>query len=602
MNKFLHLPLAALLLSPLAVLSVRAGTIATNCLNDSPDCPWKIRRWDERYPFIFLSYAGDWNNTKYQRVAQECKEQRLLTPTWQDPAFHHPVESKATEWGHREKPEGATRRECYEWMKKAYMDMIAPAVKARKPFYSLTSQSFFSVYGALWGCDMVGLEPGQNCNAMQAKMAFLRGGARQNGKPMYVQPSQWYRGTTPIYMAGVDDTFAHSFDKVAALKIYNEQKRLRTLNGGHSASLLSRMWYAAWLSGAAVVCPEACQENFFCGDEKENAKSPPDQRIPLSPLGRRAQKFVELTEKHPDRGIPYTPFALLLDQYCGFNGFQLTQPRPWNVMTPHLEDREISLFLDTIFPKSMMLDLITGMDDEPEERRLVRSPYGDTFDVLLSNTRQDLLNGYPAVICLGEHEFLPETVEILRSYLAAGGRLFLTHAHAAQLGERLDNLKRAGRLELFGLTQAEIPPQVDVKRWFTTPYWGTNAVIRAARKQGLELLPYEKHFVAEATRLMDGLCEEYLPVRVTGDVEFTLNWRSTGWIVGLINNEGVTKGPLTPVMIDNSKTQTVTIKLKQGPLRSAHEWCANKDLPVSEDSATLTVPPGEVRIAELVSK
>jgi len=37
---------------------------------------------------------------------------------------------------------------------------------------------------------MIGLETGENIIAMQAQIAFLRGAARQNDLPFYIQPSQ----------------------------------------------------------------------------------------------------------------------------------------------------------------------------------------------------------------------------------------------------------------------------------------------------------------------------------------------------------------------------------------------------------------------------
>jgi len=133
---------------------------------------------------------------------------------------------------------------------------------------------------------------------------------------------------------------------------------------------------------------------------------------------------MRIVDNHNDVGIPYTPYAIMLDEFCGFNGFPLTQPRAWNVLNPTLGDREISLFLDTIFPKSMYLDFMPGVDVEQADRRLVSSPYGDSFDTLLSNAPQDIINSYPIIICLGDHEFLPDTVDKLISYVRSGGKLY----------------------------------------------------------------------------------------------------------------------------------------------------------------------------------
>ena len=48
--------------------------------------------------------------------------------------------------------------------------------------------TWYSSHAAQWGTAMIGLETGEKIIAMQAQIAFLRGAARQNDKPFYVQP------------------------------------------------------------------------------------------------------------------------------------------------------------------------------------------------------------------------------------------------------------------------------------------------------------------------------------------------------------------------------------------------------------------------------
>jgi len=566
------------------------------------DGHWRIRNW-QRYPFIFLSYGGSWSNN-YKRAAHECFVQKLLTPTWKDPNFQHPIESSATEWGWNLRPECETRKQCYEWFREIYLDKTEKRahshlpIPENAPFYSVTGHSWFSVYGAQWGCDMIGLETGENIIAMQAQIAFLRGAARQNGKPFYVQPSQWYGGTIPLFTEGEDEYTPHELDKEKVLAGI-KSGGIAIPNGGHSPSLLSRMWYVAWLSGAAIVCPENCQANFFTGKPEENWSQPEEKRIPLSPIGKRAQTFMQITKSHPDIGIPYTPFALLLDEFTGFNGFPLTQPRPWNALKPSIGDREISLFLDTLFPRSMYIDFIPGVDVEQEDRRLVKSSYGDCFDVLLSNVSLEVLKSYPIVICLGEHEFLPETLETIKKYLQTGGKLFLTYTQAEKIKDTIPSLQNIGDVGFFGLQENDLPTEIDHTRWFTPAHWGADEETLAARKEAVQLLPYEKKFKSEVRQLMSRLSEKYLPIKVLGDIQFLINKTPNGWIVGLVNNEGVTKGNMTPVKIDYSKKRTITIYLKYENIKALQEWYTKTDLEFEENRFSLDVPPGEVRIVEI---
>ena len=558
---------------------------------------WRVRYWADQ-PFMFLSYAGSWRHN-FQRAAHECKVQRLLTPSWENPLFPHPIESAATEWGWNLKPEGRTAIECYQWMQSRYLKKIAPFQNdSPSAFYSLTGHSWYSSHAAQWGTDMIGLETGENIIAMQAQIAFLRGAARQNDKPFYVQPSQWFGGTIPIFQEGEDEYTPHQLDEAKVLAGI-AKGGIAIPNGGHSPSLLSRMWYVGWLSGAAIVCPENCQVNFFNSRPEDNWSQPAEQRISLSPIGQRAQNFMSITELHSEIGVPFTPFAIMLDQFCGFNGFPLTQPRPWNVLPPELEDREISLFLDTIFPRSMYLDFMPGIDVEQEDRRLVPSPYGDCFDVLLSNVSFEVLLSYPVLICLGPQRFSAQVVDKLNQYLESGGIVYLTYAHANQLKSELTWLQQKGTLICYGLVEEEIPTQIEVERWYTPPHWGADQETLQRRKKGSKLLDYEQKFVAEVKTMVSLLSERYLPISFSGQIQLLINRIESGWLIGLVNNDGVTKERMAAVKLDPSKAKTVSIGLKEQQVKSVQEWCTGSQLTWNDQQIWLEVPAGEVRILEV---
>ncbi|MGA2621604.1 MAG: hypothetical protein ABSF26_28720 [Thermoguttaceae bacterium] len=598
------------------------------------DGPWKIQRWDERYPLVFLTYGGQW--PAQDRIAHECKKQSLLTPTWEDPKFAHPIESRATEWGWSMewRPSGCTtRRECYEKVKKQYLERIRyrqypgtndPLIKQGEKFYMLSMQATYLLCGAEWGCDMVGIETGENLGANNILTTFVRGAARQSCKPFYVQPSPWHMGSVPFYLPGDDDTTQHQLTE-EQIKAALGHEAGAIPNGGHSSYYLFREWYHAWLAGAAVVCPEGCQSNFFAGNEKRHQESPPDVTIPLSPIGRRAQKFLSLTRRHPDIGVPYTPFALMFDEYCGYTGFREQVPCPWNGLKPSWSDWEIVLFFEALFPGHMELvftpeTMLPPRDERYKthvhpERVSVPTPYSEGYDALLSSVPHDVLKSYPVVICLGEHEFLPQTVGKLVDYLRYGGRLCLTYQQAAQLGMKggqdqttaFQKLRQAGKVDLYGLKPSEIPTDVDSSRWTR---WGRLVVYEPeketedslqARHEATKLLPHEERFVKETGQLLGHLCAEYLPVRVSGNIQYTLNRTRTGWLIGLFNNEGATKTHITPVVIDPSKTQRVTARAKEGNIKSAREWCEEKEVPVRNGEVTVEVPPGEVRIVELIA-
>jgi hypothetical protein len=169
-------------------------------------------------------------------------------------------------------------------------------------------------------------------------------------------------------------------------------------------------------------------------------------------------------------------------------------------------------------------------------------------------------------------------------------------------------LRQAGRVDLYGLKPSEIPVNVDPSLWTR---WGRLAVYEPeketedslrVRHAATRLLPHEERFVEETSRLLGRLCAEYLPVRVSGNIQYTLNRTRTGWLIGLFNNEGATKTHITPVAIDPSKSQRVKVRAKGENIRSAREWCEEKEVPVRGGEATAEVPSGEVRIVELIGE
>jgi hypothetical protein len=571
----------------LTILCLAAATTPTAAALDAS--PWQVRTWND-YPFVFISYGGAWNDA-YQRVAHEAREQELLTPTWDDPDFVHPLESAATEWAWNVRPEGATREECYAWLREFFDGRRRLRAHSNAPmpdgvpFYTLTGHSWYAPYGAQWAGDLIGLEVGENIIAMQAQIAFLRGAARQNALPFYIQMSQWYGGTIPLFEEGEDEYTPHDLDEAAVLEGISKGG-IAIPNGGHAPSLLSRMWHVAWLSGAAIVCPENCQQNFFTGTQQENWQKPERERVSLSPIGKRAQQFMGLVEEHPDIGVPYTPFAVMLDEHAGFNGFPLTQPRPWNVLPPTWEDRQISLFWETVFPRSMYLDFLPGVDDELSDRRLVASPYGDTFDALLSNASADVLASYPALFLVGPHGFDDDLVARLRDYVDAGGKLFAAYGHDLP----------DGIAERYGTATERLPAEMDTVRWLTPAHWGVDEETLRARKAGLAYLPYEQEFITSLRAKLQPLVESLLPVRVEGDVEYVVNRTADGWVVGLVNSYGVTKGRMTPVTLDESQARDVRISLRHGDIGETQEWVAGDTLPSGQGVAHVTVPAGEVRI------
>jgi hypothetical protein len=155
--------------------------------------------------------------------------------------------------------------------------------------------------------------------------------------------------------------------------------------------------------------------------------------------------------------------------------------------------------------------------DNPEASYLRPTPYGEMFDVLLSNAPADVLKTYPALILMGDMEFDRSLVDRLVEAVSAGSRRFLHPRHAKTLGKELDLLKAAGSVEA---------PETVVN-----PTTGRPAAI--------------------APKRLAQLTEELLPVVVEGDrIQYQVNRNRQGWVVELVHNGGIAKKPDQPSVVD----------------------------------------------------
>ena len=74
---------------------------------------------------------------------------------------------------------------------------------------------------------------------------------------------------------------------------------------------MERAFYMAYLAGASEVVVEAGSHICF------NGKTDKEGYLELSPFGKTCRRFYEYSQKHPNRGVCYTPFAIVLDYYHG---------------------------------------------------------------------------------------------------------------------------------------------------------------------------------------------------------------------------------------------------------------------------------------------
>lgn len=435
--------------------------------------------------------------------------------------------------GYSKRPQ--SRAECYAELKD-YFDNRNQAFRGRT--ISINGHSHYEAYVGEWGAAIIGLELGENIAFTQSKMAFARGASRCWGKPWSIQVSPWLHG-----------------DCTTSGPLRGKKGEARGLDAGHSLSFYERLWLHAWFAGTAIVTPENSIDSFFEDrpnrwTTNERGENVADWK--LTSHGERGREVFQFMESH-DRGIPHTPIVIVLDHLAGYNpytgktfGYLERSEGDW-----HIYD----LLEEQLFPGS---DHIHKYSDRanPEKFYMRPTPFGESFDVVLSKATASLLKNYPVILLVGDQAFEDSFVDELEKSLIAGSQLLLSPDHAQQLGSRLERLQKSGTVEVL-------------ERW-NNPITGRNATISNDR-------------LAE-------LVAHYQPIQVSGSpVEYQINRNQSGWVVELINNEGVAKQGNLPVQMDDSKVAKVVLTPKFTP-RQITEWrCGEPDVVKSVEESSVSV-------------
>jgi hypothetical protein len=112
-----------------------------------------------------------------------------------------------------------------------------------------------------------------------------------------------------------------------------------------------------------------------------------------------------------------------------------------------------------------------------------------------------------------------------------------------------------------------------------------------------DLLGEDERMTPFAAHTLAHVFADAAPVKVTGDVEYLINRTANGWVVTLLNNNGVFKPQQGMAQVDRSAYVTVTISLPQ--MKSASEWISEAALKTENGKATLQIPPGGLAIVEI---
>jgi hypothetical protein len=383
---------------------------------------------------------------------------------------------------------------------------------------------------------------------------------------------------------------------------------------GWSASTFKRSMYIAYMAGAHLIHNEAAV--YSVGRQGRR----------LNPLGRTVQQFTRFaTVRHPDRGAPFVPMALMQDHYSGFEprfGVWMQRAYKWYWAKPYSAgDAMFSNLLGLAFPNHgswgsivrgapwKVLDpnhrldvsasqaayrkrLANGADPRPWEP-MASSRWGETFDVITDRSSLTTMQHYRAIV-LSTDTIGPDLLANLSRYVQGGGILIV---NARQLRADADALTgvhfTGGRAQASSAIWLPDGSRIDEDTYRYSVATPTSASVLAQTISGDPIVTSNsygsgtvyvttpdfledaraKHILRVGRRLIDTVQRTLAVVRVSGPpIEYLVNTDGGRTIVTLVNTnrQGATW------------TGTLSFPIPSGAY-SASEW--TRDVPVGTSAS-----------------
>jgi hypothetical protein len=400
---------------------------------------------------------------------------------------------------------------------------------------------------------------------------------------------------------------------------------------GVSDSVERRVCYFAYLTGSGGVEPESWTGNFFVYDEGKG-------KVALSPRGKNFSDFHDFTAANPDRGVPYTPVAVLVPLAQGYN---TCGGKAWGFCPYTPADHMVDGIFFTLCPGFDKRKLYA----EGREGLLHNSRHAMMYDVLVPDApqkREDFLSAlscYPAAVLSGEYprSGADELVARMKRYVADGGTLVLNSAHLElgfgddftgvaatgslfESGEKFfddggRSVKTEGRYDCMELK----PSSTSVKtllsdaegRMLASSFrYGKGRVVTVAPMWMAPRIADGNAAVVN-TRLgkirfmfteyiLSRLQRDLFPFKVKGDCQYGANRRADGWWLWMMNNNGITKYADCHQIVDPSAASDVSVGLGRVKASRIRELMSGREVKVGDGRFSWTIPPGEIAIFEIV--
>ena len=153
---------------------------------------------------------------------------------------------------------------------------------------------------------------------------------------------------------------------------------------------------------------------------------------------------------------------------------------------------------------------------------------------------------------------------------------------------------RYERVELKGATPLIVAANGDPL--VTVNKVGKGTVVFAALT---DLLGEDERVAPFAAHMLAHVFADATPVQVRGDVEYLINRTDHGWVVTLLNNNGVYKPQQGMAQVDRNAYVDVSINLRGEKIQSASDWISDAALKVDGNTVNVRIAPGGVAVVEL---
>lgn len=386
-----------------------------------------------------------------------------------------------------------------------------------------------------------------------------------------------------------------------------------------------RTLYAAYMAGANFLQRESDPETGMLADYDPLTVDRTDPRI-IALQDKTGKKYAgpyallcgdfydNIVKKH-DRGAPWTPIALMFDKNHGF-AFYYSTTLALGAIPYTIADEQMRAAINTIFPCG------GGFGAS-----YAAGPFGEIFDVLTTEAPAPVINTYRAIVLVGQARVDTQAAAVLKQFVANGGLLFMACEQMTPELWRLAGISDTGQTgkdsayvrasDFYSYNQGGFEyhkvkldgaEPLFVANKYEDRIWSVATINRVGKGAVVVGTPVWLNVKGNPTKMhglfsevMTMIADELVPVRIYGgEIKVMFNRNETGWVVTLMNNQGLTAAsPGYKPAAREYNAAGVVLKPRFG-YSTATEWLTGQKLAVSAGDASVSVivPPGEIRIVE----